>query len=53
MSLAHNGDSQLADSNMGEAQGYLYNNVGRLASSGRSIWVTHSSATPPALSLVA
>ena len=26
MSLAHNGDSQLADSNTGEAQGYLYNN---------------------------
>ncbi len=26
MSLAHNGNSQLADSNTGEAQGYLYNN---------------------------
>ena len=26
MSLAHNGHSQLADSNTGEAQGYLYNN---------------------------
>jgi membrane dipeptidase len=26
MSLAHNGDSQLADSNTGETQGYLYNN---------------------------
>lgn len=26
MSLAHNGDSQLADSNTGEVQGYLYNN---------------------------
>ncbi len=26
MSLAHNGASQLADSNTGEAQGYLYNN---------------------------
>src|SRR4029077_18993969 len=25
MSLAHNGNSQLADSNTGEAQGYLYN----------------------------
>ncbi len=26
MSLAHNGNSQLADSNTGEVQGYLYNN---------------------------
>jgi membrane dipeptidase len=26
MSLAHNGNSQLADSNTGETQGYLYNN---------------------------
>ena len=26
MSLAHNGNSQLADSNTGEAQGYLYDN---------------------------
>jgi membrane dipeptidase len=26
MSLAHNGDSQLADSNTGETEGYLYNN---------------------------
>ena len=26
MSLAHNGNSQLADSNTGEARGYLYNN---------------------------
>jgi membrane dipeptidase len=26
MSLAHNGNSQLADSNTGEMQGYLYNN---------------------------
>jgi membrane dipeptidase len=26
MSLAHNGNSQLADSNTGEAQGYLYHN---------------------------
>jgi membrane dipeptidase len=26
MSLAHNGSSQLADSNTGEVQGYLYNN---------------------------
>ncbi len=26
MSLAHNGNSQLADSNTGEQQGYLYNN---------------------------
>jgi membrane dipeptidase len=26
MSLAHNGNSQFADSNTGEAQGYLYNN---------------------------
>jgi len=26
MSLAHNGNSQLADSNTGEADGYLYNN---------------------------
>ncbi len=26
MSLAHNGNSQLADSNTGEIQGYLYNN---------------------------
>jgi membrane dipeptidase len=26
MSLAHNGNSQLADSNTGEAEGYLYNN---------------------------
>jgi membrane dipeptidase len=26
MSLAHNGDSQLADSNTGETQGYLYHN---------------------------
>jgi len=26
MSLAHNGNSQLADSNTGEEQGYLYNN---------------------------
>ena len=26
MSLAHNGNSQLADSNTGEAQGFLYNN---------------------------
>jgi membrane dipeptidase len=26
MSLAHNGNSQLSDSNTGEAQGYLYNN---------------------------
>lgn len=26
LSLAHNGNSQLADSNTGEAQGYLYNN---------------------------
>jgi membrane dipeptidase len=26
MSLAHNGNSQLADSNTGEAHGYLYNN---------------------------
>ena len=26
MSLAHNGNSQLADSNTGESQGYLYNN---------------------------
>ncbi|MGJ5819132.1 dipeptidase [Paludibaculum fermentans] len=26
MSLAHNGNSQLADSNTGEAQGYYYNN---------------------------
>jgi membrane dipeptidase len=26
MSLAHNGNSQMADSNTGEAQGYLYNN---------------------------
>ena len=26
ISLAHNGNSQLADSNTGEAQGYLYNN---------------------------
>ncbi|MEP7363863.1 MAG: membrane dipeptidase [Acidobacteriota bacterium] len=26
MSLAHNGNSQLADSNTGEKQGYLYNN---------------------------
>ena len=26
MSLAHNGNSQLADSNTGEASGYLYNN---------------------------
>src|SRR5215467_9004672 len=26
MSLAHNGNSQLADSNTGEAQGYLHNN---------------------------
>jgi membrane dipeptidase len=26
MSLAHNGNSQLADSNAGETQGYLYNN---------------------------
>jgi membrane dipeptidase len=26
MSLAHNGNSQLADSNTGEAQGYLYSN---------------------------
>jgi membrane dipeptidase len=26
MSLAHNGDSQLADSNTGEVEGYLYNN---------------------------
>jgi membrane dipeptidase len=26
MSLAHNGNNQLADSNTGEAQGYLYNN---------------------------
>ena len=26
MSMAHNGNSQMADSNTGEAQGYLYNN---------------------------
>jgi membrane dipeptidase len=26
MSLAHNGNSQLADSNTGETEGYLYNN---------------------------
>ncbi len=26
MSLAHNGDNQLADSNTGETEGYLYNN---------------------------
>jgi membrane dipeptidase len=35
MSLAHNGNSQLADSNTGEAQGYLYNNG--LSSLGRQV----------------
>src|SRR3979409_2046615 len=35
MSLAHNGNSQLADSNTGEAQGYLYNNG--LAPLGREV----------------
>src|SRR5579862_8243535 len=35
MSLAHNGNSQLADSNTGETQGYLYNNG--LSSLGRQV----------------
>jgi membrane dipeptidase len=35
MSLAHNGNSQLADSNTGEVQGYLYNNG--LSSLGREV----------------
>jgi membrane dipeptidase len=35
MSLAHNGNSQLADSNTGEAQGYLYNNS--LSALGREV----------------
>src|SRR5580692_13158796 len=37
MSLAHNGNSQLADSNTGETQGYLYNNG--LSTLGREVIV--------------
>ena len=37
MSLAHNGNSQLADSNTGEADGYLYNNG--LSTLGREVIV--------------
>ena len=43
MSLAHNGNSQLADSNTGEAQGYLYNNA--LSPLGRQVKVEENDPT--------